>query len=463
MNWSREPGSFRDPSGFVFGRNGVVYRQVNAGFGASYHRLKTSGLYDDLTGDRLLVSHDELALHLPGAPPADAILRPERVPFVSYPYEWCFGQLKAAALLTLEIQRRALARGMTLRDASAYNVQFFGTRPIFIDTLSFGAYVEGEPWAAYRQFCQHFLAPLALRALAHGSLGDLTRVHLDGVPLDLAARLLPYSSRVRPGLLLHVHLHGRSAAGTPTGEPAASRRAGTTMSRTAVLGLIDSLDRTVQRLSWTPPATLWSTYAAHSNYSAAALDEKRRIVGEMVGAVAAAAPLQLVWDVGANDGEYSRIAAATGAHVVSFDSDHAVVERHFQASRDTAASILPLVQDVANPSPATGWDNTERKSLLERGPADLLLALALVHHVALGCNVPLESIAAFFRRLTRFLIIEFVPKEDSQVRRMLALRGDLFEGYTQSAFEQAFGTCFRIVRSQGIAQTVRTLYLMERR
>jgi hypothetical protein len=463
MTWSKDLGSFRDPSGFVFASDGVVYRQVNAGFGALYRRLKTSGLYDDLVRDRLLVGHDEVALHLPGAPPADTILRPEQVPFISYPYEWCFSQLQAAALLTLDIQRRALAKGMTLRDASAYNVQFVGTRPVFIDTLSFGEYAEGKPWAAYRQFCQHFLAPLALRAHTHGSLGDLARIHIDGIPLELASRLLPYRSRLSPGLLLHLHLHGRSATRAATGEPVASRSTGAGMGRTAMLGLLDSLERTVRRLSWKAPATLWSTYAARSNYTAAAQEDKRRIVSEMIETVAARTRLRTIWDVGANDGAYSRIAAATGASVVAFDSDHAVVERHFRAARESTGCVLPLVQDVANPSPATGWNSSERKALLERGPADLALALALVHHLALGANVPLESVAAVFSRMCRYLVIEFVPKEDSQVQEMLALREDVFEHYTQAGFERAAGPHFTILRSERIADTVRTVYLLERR
>ncbi len=463
MRWSRDLGSFRDPSGFVFAFDGVVYRQVNAGFGASYRRLKTSGLYDDLVRDRLLVGHEELTLQLPEAPPADAILRPEQVPFVSYPYEWCFTELKAAALLTLEIQRRALARGMTLRDASAYNVQFIATQPVFIDTLSFGEYAEGQPWGAYRQFCQHFLAPLALRAHAHGSLGDLARIHMDGIPLDLATSLLPSRSRFSPGLLLHLHLHGRSVVKASNGSRVGSPPPGRGMGRAAMLGLLDSLDRAVHRLSWKPPETLWSSYAAHSNYSGPAQEDKRRIVGEMIGTVASRSRLRMIWDVGANDGAYSSIAATTGAHVVAFDSDHAVVDRHFRSARDCGSSVLPLVQDAANPSPGIGWNNTERKSLVERGPADLALALALVHHLALGCNVPLESVAALFSRLCRYLVIEFVPKEDSQVQRMLAVRDDLFEHYTQAGFERAVSPHFSIVRSDRVAGTVRTLYLLERR
>ena len=462
MTWSRDPGSFKDPGGFVFSSDGVIHRQVNASFADSYGRLMKSGLYESLVRDGLMVAHEEVPLRLPGAPPALTVLRPDQVPFISYPYEWCFSQLKAAALLTLKIQRRAIARGMVLRDASAYNVQFVGTRPTFIDTLSFGEYIEGLPWSAYRQFCQHFLAPLALRARTHHSLGDLARVHIDGIPLDLTAKLLPFRSRFSPGLLMHVHLHGWSTR-KALDEVSPVRSVKGRMGRAAMLGLIDGLERTVTNLQYNRSSTLWSTYSAHLNYSAAAQDHKYRIVDEMIDAAAARSPLRMAWDPGANTGRYSRLTAGRVAHVVSFDGDHASVEQNLAESRDGGHAILPLVQDLTNPTATGGWNGSERRSLFERGPADLALALALVHHLAIGSNVPLDSVAAFFRRICRYLIVEFVPKEDSQVQRMLTLRDDVFAGYTQQFFEQAFAGHFSIVRSVPIEGTVRTLYLMERR
>jgi hypothetical protein len=203
------PSSFRDPSGFVFVRDGVLYRQVNRVHREHYDRLMASGLYERLATDGLLVPHEEDDA-VPAAPDlAYKVLRPERVPFVSYPYEWCFGQLKAAALATLAIQRTALDFGMSLRDASAYNIQFLQGKPTHIDTLSFETLREGEPWVAYRQFCQHFLAPLVLSRYRDARLGQLSRVHLDGIPLDLATGLLPWRARLHPPLLLHLFLHAR--------------------------------------------------------------------------------------------------------------------------------------------------------------------------------------------------------------------------------------------------------------
>ena len=464
MTSLRDRGSFRDPSGFVFLHDGVAYRQVNAAAADPYRQLMGSGLYDELARERLLVPHEEVPLRMADAPAALAVLKPEQIPFISYPYEWCFSALKAAALLTLDVQRRALKRGLVLRDASAYNIQFVGTAPIFIDTLSFGAYVDGQPWVAYRQFCQHFLAPLALMALVDPSLGELSRTHIDGVPLQLASRLLPATSRLRPGLLMHLHLHARSEARTSAPPRNGAPKPQTAvMGRTAMLGLIDSLERTIRGLALAPAKTLWSTYSTHLNYSEAAQAAKRQIVATMLGA-ASPVPLRSVWDLGANTGEYSRLAADAGARVIAFDGDHAVVEAHFrEASTRGDGRILPLLQNLSNPSPAMGWAHAERRSLVERGPADLCLALALIHHLAIGGNVPLGRIAELFGGITKRLIVEFVPKEDSQVGRMLALRDDVFADYTEDAFRTAFAEVFTILQAVRIPDTVRTLYLMERR
>ena len=236
------------------------------------------------------------------------------------------------------------------------------------------------------------------------------------------------------------------------------------MSRTALLGIVDSLARTIHDLKWEPGPTLWSEYVGECNYSAPAQDDKKRIVFEFLDLAARQRQLSMVWDLGANVGEYSRMAATRSGHVVSFDLDQAVVERHFRACAASAdRKVLPLVQDLGNPSAPIGWHHAERRSILERGPADATLALALVHHLAIGGNVPLGHVAAFLRDASRYLIVEFVPKEDSQVRRMLAVREDIFPDYTRPGFEEAFSRYFVLVKSQQIAGTVRTMYLMERR
>jgi ribosomal protein L11 methylase PrmA len=454
-----DPGSFRDPSGFVFRRGGRLYRQVNRVFGSEFDRFMSSGLYDELAGADLLTPHEQVGLEHAATPQAHAVIAPERVPFVSYPYEWCFGQLQAAALLTLEAQDRALGKGFVLRDASAYNVQFRGSRPLLIDTLSFEPYEPGRPWQAYGQFCEQFLAPLALMSRVDVRCAELLRSRLEGIPLELASRLLPRRTFLSPSLLLHVHLHAR-AQRRYAGSSVAKTTGGRSVSESTLRGLVTGLRSAVEGLDYEAGGTTWADYADDNSYSDAAADGKRRIVGDFL---AEAAP-RLVWDLGANTGRYTQLAREQGAYVVAFDLDPAAVERHWRsrfAAEDT--SVLPLVTDLANPSPAQGWAHRERQSLAERGPADVVLALALLHHLALSRNLPLASIAAFFARLAPVAVVEFVPKEDSQVQRLLQNRPDIFPDYTAAGFEQSFGSQYHIVTARPVPDSTRVVYLLRRR
>jgi hypothetical protein len=450
-------GSFRDPSGFVYTRNGILYRQVNTVFRDRFEAFLSSGLYDELAGEGLLVSHRPADSALAATADACAVLQPDLVEFISYPYEWSFGQLRDAALRTLELQERALASGFTLRDASAYNIQFVDGRPVLIDTLSFEPRQEGAPWEAYHQFCENFLVPLALMSQVDIRCGAMLRPYLDGIPLDLGSRLLPRSTWLRPGTLFHIHLHawltGRYAepgAGSASGR----RRA---LSPEAARQLVRSLRGAVEGLDWKPAGTEWAEYTQDNNYTAAAAQSKREMVVGMLRGTGA----RVAWDLGANTGEYSRAAREAVPRVISFDLDPAAVERNYRRVRkDGETGILPLLLDLTNPSPAQGWAHHERLSLEERGPADTVLALALVHHLAIGHNLPLERIAAFLARLGRRLVIEFVPKSDSQVQRLLRDRPDIFPDYTREGFEDAFRRHFRVDRSAAIPESERTLYLM---
>ncbi|MFN0060682.1 MAG: class I SAM-dependent methyltransferase [Planctomycetota bacterium] len=453
------PASFRDPSGVVFHVAGELYRQVNLVYRDDYERLESSGLLEQLWSDRLLIPHADAANVAPkDLSAAWRVIKPELVPFISYPYEWSFSQLQDAALLTLEIQRRALLAGLSLKDASAYNVQFVGGRPILIDTLSFERYREGAPWPAYAQFCRHFLAPLMLMALKDIRLGQLLRVHLDGVPLDLASTLLPRRSWWRFSWLAHVHLHAlaqrRFASAAASPRTTGGHRH---FSRTAMEGLIASLERGVRALKWQPRGTEWCDYYDATNYS----DDAARSKGALVEAMLAEFAPRTVWDLGANTGVYSRLAAQRGIQTVAFDIDPAAVEKNYRQVRAQHESmLLPLLLDLTNPSAAQGWGHAERDSLAARGPCDLALALALVHHLAIANNVPLARVAEFFASIARALIIEFVPKEDSQVERLLSSRADVFPDYHAAGFVAAFSRYFRIVRQAPVAGTARTLYAM---
>jgi len=451
------PASFRDPSGFIFSREGRLFRQVNQRYATDYDHLIESGLYDDLVNNDLLVAHAERDESPANPRIAYKVIEPELIPFISYPYEWCFSQLKDAALATLQAQRSAIDHGMSLKDASAYNVQFHSGRPVLIDTLSFESLREGEPWVAYRQFCQHFLAPLALMSYVNADLVKLLRTHIDGVPLDLASQLLPRRTWLKLSLLVHVHWHSsaqRRFAGTSTRQPRQGRR----MNLNALRGLVDNLESAVQRLKWDPEHSAWADYEQTHAYSEAAWMDKRHLVEAFLEEMRP----ESVWDLGANVGSFSRLASQRGIPTVAFDYDPGAVELSYRKVRDEGEThLLPLVMDLTNPSPALGWEHRERASLEQRGPASAVFALALEHHLAISNNVPLGRLADFLAGLGNLLLIEFIPKEDPQVQRLLVSREDIFTEYHRAGFETAFSAHFEILRSDPVGESDRLLYRMK--
>ncbi len=452
--------SFRDPGGFLFhGDDGTLYRQVNRSSEADLRLLEESGLYEELISNKLLIEHQADDLSKALTREASSVIRPRLLPFISYPYEWSYSALKDAALLTIDIQRRALKRDMSLKDASSYNVQFEGGRPVFIDTLSFEAYEPGSAWSAYGQFCRHFLAPLALMSYRNVSLGKLLSIHLDGVPLDLASSLLPWKTKWNFGLQVHLHMHAKMVARhSDTSSGAAPKKAN--MSKASLDALLGNLAKTVSKLDWTPAGTEWADYYANTSYTQEARTDKEQAVADFLQQ----AQPETVWDLGANTGEFSRLASQRGAMTCAFDIDPACVERNYRYCREQGTTnLLPLVLDLTNPSPAIGWAHNERDSLADRGPVDTVMALALIHHLAISNNVPLPRVAQYFAQLGRQLIIEFVPKEDPQVKRLLLSREDIFPNYDREGFEAAFAQHFEIAESRKIGDDGRVLYRLVRR
>ena len=302
---------------------------------------------------------------------------------------------------------------MSLKDCSGYNLQFRGGKPVFIDTLSFETLNE-RPWVAYRQFTQHFLAPLALMSRTHIGLGKLLRTNLDGVPLDLASAILPRTTYLNLALLIHLHLHAKAVIGLSA--PTGSGKSEPVMKLSALQALVESVESAIKGQTWEPKGTEWADYTTHNNYTSTASEHKRRFVAHFLDETNPSS----VWDVAANTGDYSRLAAERGIPTLAFDIDPAAVERNYrEATKRGETKILPLLTDVLDPSPALGWLGRERMSLFERGPADACFALALIHHMAISGNVPLDQTAEFFHKIGRSLVIEFVPKSDSQFRRMM--------------------------------------------
>jgi ribosomal protein L11 methylase PrmA len=463
LELAEEAGSFRDPSGRVFTLEGRVLRTVTARAAEDYEQLCRNGVLARLAEEGRIVDSAEVDPAILGLSDPDVrhVLEHPAIPYVSYPYEWPFPALKAAALAHLDLHLRALDADATLVDASAYNVQFKGARPIFIDVLSLRPYRDGEYWTGHRQFCEQFLNPLLLRALLGVAHNAWYRGRLEGIPTADLARLLPLRRKLSWNVLSHVVLQARletMARRRPEASVSAVR--GRTLSRTAFRGLLLQLRRWIARLE---PAdtgpTVWGDYAETHSYEADETESKRRFVAEFADRVRP----RLAFDLGCNTGEFSALALEAGAaNVIGFDFDQRALERAFARAAAKHLAFLPLFLDAADPSPDQGWRQGERQGFATRARADAVLALAFAHHLAIGRNVPLDQLLAWLTGLAPQGVIEFVPKEDPTVRQMLALRQDIFDHYSEAAFANCLARCARIVRSAEVSAHGRRLYWYER-
>ena len=456
MSEAWHPASFRDPSGFVFSKNGQILRQINSQYQQNYEQLTGSGLYKELVEKNLLISHTELQPETGAAPQAWLWLQPLQLDFISYPYEWCFSQLKEAALTTLQVQQCALKYNMTLKDSSAFNVMFHQGRSVFIDTLSFESYHAGTPWVAYRQFCEHFLAPLALMAKRHASLNSLLAQHIDGIPLQLATALLPRTSWLDPNLAIHLHLHCNFQKKYKDRSVSEYNQRGKRQ-EVKIADIVESLKVAVDSLCLPKDASQWSGYYAESSYSQESMNLKESAVDSMLKSIR---PSSLI-DFGANTGRFSQIAARQGSKVIALDKDPLCVELlYLETKRANCNLILPLVMDLCNPSPGIGWGNTERTRFIDRVRFDCGLALALIHHLHVTGHIPLPKIAELFAQTVRYLIVEFVPLEDPQTQRLIGSRQSNFPDYTADYFEQCFTRSFSIIEKVDLNNSQRMLYQM---
>ncbi len=451
------PASFRDPAGFIFIEKGRCYRAVSKGYLAEYELLISSGLYEALTQAGLLIRHQEVKeLEKSGKYPK--ILCPVHVPFISYPYEWTFSQLKDAALAMLEIQQQAMKHKMSLKDATPYNIQFVEGKPCLIDTLSFETWDQTKPWVPYKQFCEQFLAPLALAAYGHPNILSLQQSMIDGIPLKLAVSFLPLRAKFKFGLLINLIFHAKAQKHTSQSQGAGQRKGN--FHAEALSGLIESLKQTVLTLREKKHAGQWGTYYQDCIGNEEYLLQKKEFLKDAVQKIHPST----AWDIGANTGYFSRLLAEQGVFVVSMDGDISCVDENYYLCKQRHLSmVLPLVVDVCHPSPALGWQNRERASLIERGPADLIVAFALIHHLAIAKNIPFEKIASFFASCGKWLLIEFVPKDDLNVQTMLSMRKDIFAEYTQKCFENAFRPFFTIKKIEKINRSSRILYFMKKK
>ncbi len=459
-----DPGSFRDPGGHIYLVDGHVYRTVNAPAVEDFDFVEASGLIDALVADGALVASTKVDRGLLATvDQARYVVEHPRLPFISYPYEWTFSALKAAALLHLDIQLRALAHDVTLSDASAFNVQFIGTRPIFIDRLSFVRYREGEIWAGHRQFCEQFLNPLLLRAFFGISHNAWYRGAQEGIPTDALRALLPWRRLMSWNVLTHVVLQSMLQASVAKGsmdvDSDALKQA--RLPRAALLNMLRRLRKWIEKLEPADKAkTVWQDYAGDNSYASAEAAAKKRFIEEFVQA----APPGMVWDFGCNTGEYSAAALGAGAeYAVGFDFDQGALDGGFRRAAEADLPLQMVYLDAANPPSDQGWAEAERQGLGRRAAADAIFALAFVHHLAIAKNIPLDSLVGWLVGMAPTGVIEFVPKADPMVQRLLRFRADIFADYDEAHFLDSVTARAQITRQEKVSESGRLLVAFDRR
>ena len=458
--------SFRDPDGSVFSDGEDIYRLINRSYHKNFNQLMKSGLYKELTENNLLVKHKKVnankfkAKNFSGDD--QIIIQPDKIHFITYPYEWSFSQLKQAALLTLKIQKIALKYNMTLKDASSYNIQFINNKPIFIDTLSFTEYAVGDIWIPYAQFCKHFVAPLALVSKKNHRLINLLKSNIDGIPLDLACQILPYTAFFNLNLLIHLKIHSISQKSNESFEKTKNVKTSYLSSKKLNL-LIEGLVACIESINLQDQKTQWDQYYSFTNYETKIFNLKKKLVDELISKIKP----KVIIDLGGNDGTFTKIAARYANYAYLIDSDFMAIERSYTEILKENKSITSAIIDLNNPSPNLGFNSNERDSFISRVSelnCDCIISLALMHHICISNNVPFIKLADFYKNLnSKYLLIEYVGPEDSQVQKLLSNRENIFLGYNIENFVDAFKKDFTIIDKRKIGDMDRVLFLMKRK
>jgi hypothetical protein len=452
-NITVHPASFRDTFAKVFVYNKLVYRVLGEPYIMHYDFLMKSGLYESLTKKKWLVEHTEISLPELKDENTKTIL-PTQIPFISYPYEWSFDMLKDAALLTLKIMQASMQKGMILKDASAFNIQWINGNAIFIDTSSFEIYDATKPWVAYTQFCKHFVAPLLAITFGKKTSTQFLQLYSDGIDLQDLTSILPKKTKLNLHIYVHIWLHAKTLQqqkGNKTGNISFSQK--------KLSDILQSLTILIEKLKEPSKKTTWDDYYEHTILNTQYLKAKEELVLEFSSAVQGKSLL----DLGANDGNFTKLLLPKYDYTIAIDGDYNCINKLYRFSKNNKKHIYPVVSNLEHPTPAIGWNNTERDSLLNRIQVDTCLALALIHHLAISKNVPLQNICDLLATICNTLIIEFVPKSDEKVKVLLQNRIDVFHNYDEQSFETIFEQKFVILKKQIVATTNRSLYLMQKK
>jgi len=453
-----EAGSFRDRTSRVLLHENKVFRVLNQIALKEWLHVNNQDFYKECVRHQKIIDSEECQLSMLGTSNHQwkAVLQHERIPFISYPYEWSFEMLKDAALLHLDLLSQSLSSNIILKDSSSYNVQWLGTSPIFIDIPSFIELPKGSAWAGYRQFCELFLFPLMLQAYKGIAFQPWLRGSLEGITSSDLHKTMSIRDMFRAGVIMHVSLQAKLQSrynNLETNVQKTMKKAG--FKKELISHNVTGLKRLISKLQWKQSTSTWSNYVNEHNYSDKDMDEKKSFVQK----ITSSNKYNMVWDLGCNTGTFSRIAAENADHVIAIDYDPLTIDQLYRSLKHTGdKKILPLIGNLADPSPGIGWRNTERKLLQERGSPDLVMGLALIHHLVIGSNIPLNEAIHWFAELGGDLLIEYVSKNDSMTQRLLLNKDDNYSDYTQENFEQQLAKYFNNIETKHLDSGNRVLY-----
>jgi SAM-dependent methyltransferase len=464
-----EKGSFRDPSGYVFYCQGEIYRVLDESTFSFMLEIEKKGLLNRLKENGYIIPTELVHQGTPLYKTLKDILPHERhflhhmkVPVISYPYEWTFSMLADAAKLQLSLQLELIEEGFSLKDSSAFNVQFIHCKPVFIDILSIEKPRLKNVWIAYGQFCQMHLFPLLLKRYGNIGLKNYFMGNIDGLSVEEVFRILGFFKSMRPALFIDVFLQSffQSAASKKTPEIKKKLEQGGSSTAPQVMNIKRMIRKIDKLMRENKHRGYWKEYVKTKTYSAETELEK---VNYLKDFLQEHSPGEVL-DLGSNTGQYSLLASRSGADVIAIDSDHDCVDLLYQQAKKENAKILPLWVDIANPSPALGFCHQERKSFMERIKADAVFALALIHHMLITSRIPLPAICDFFYDLTKsYMVIEFVGRRDEMFQQLLALREDIYGDISRESFLETFSKKFELVREQKIAKTQRVLFTFRKK
>lgn len=442
-----DPGSFRDPASHIVFEGDRVLRLLDERGLAGWTALSSTEFFSRATGDGRLIASKPV--EQPDSDAAGALEHP-RIPFISYPFEWTFTMLKDAALLQLDLLAEALAEGITIKDATPYNIQFIDGRPTFIDIGSFEAYTAGEPWIGYRQFTRQFLFPLMLRSYAGIPFQPWLRGNPEGPAAGDMRNVLGFWQRLRPSTLMHVSLQARMEE-RMSGASVRSDLKTAGFSAELILANVRKLRSLIEGMEWSGSHDGWIEYESCQH-----VGRDRQAKSEFLSKALATHAPERVIDLGANDGHFSQIAAVSGAVTIAVDGDEPVLDALYR--RGSGAAIV--LSDLTNPSPSQGWAEVERPGLIERARPDLVIAYGLIHHLIYTASIPPASVVGWLASFQCPVVIEFVAPHDEMVEKLTAnkMEVELHGGRTREEFETLLAGQFEILDNTTLGDGSRVLY-----